>query len=274
MKSQTKLNFVFVEPLFYINTRTTEQHTKYFNMTLQLESPFTLIVSGPSSSGKTSWTCHFLNNLNDMVDKTVDQIIWCYAEENSTHSVKKCINEEQLSRIKFVPGIPNEIDNPDNQSILYVIDDLMMESYNKQVCALFTRGSHHLNLSIILITQNIFHSGKYCRDISLNAKYMCIFKSPRDGNQFRYLAKQIYPEASSSLYNVYKTITDDRAFSYLFIDLTQKTNHLLRFRTNIFNKNHTVIYCSPQLGHNVYNETFREEPVYVVCFENSKPTIT
>lgn len=241
-------------------------------MTLQLETPFTLIVSGPSSSGKTSWTCHLLNNLNYMVDKPIHKIVWCYAEENAVRSVQKCVDPRLP--LKFNKGIPDNFTNDENRSILYVIDDLMLESYTKQICSLFTRGSHHNNLSIILINQNVFHGSRYCRDISLNAKYMCIFHSPRDGNQFRYLAQQILPEAASSLYNVYKSITQEKPFSYLFIDLTQKAHHLLRFRTNIFDKNHSVVYCTPELSNTVLNETIKEEPAYVVCIEKCESKIT
>jgi len=40
-----------------------------------------------------------------------------------------------------------------------------------------TRGSQHRNISVILITQDLFHHGRYCRDISLNAKYMVVLKN-------------------------------------------------------------------------------------------------
>lgn len=241
-------------------------------MCLQLETSFTLILCGPSSSGKTSWTCQLLNNLDYMVDKPIDKIIWCYAEEGSLRAVSK--NLKQGLNIKYVKGIPDDFDNPDNKEILIVIDDLMMEGSSKQIAELFTKGSHHKNLNIILILQNMFFQSKYSRSISLNAKYMCIFKSPRDGSQFRYLANQIFPEASKSLYNVYKTITDEHPYAYLFIDLSQKIHNLLRFRTNIFNKDYSTVYCAPVIGGNVQHETYNEEQVYALCTEAGKPKIT
>lgn len=243
-------------------------------MTLPLETPFTLIVSGPSSSGKTCWVTHLLNNMDCMIEKPIHRIIWCYAEESSVRPIQNCLKEAQLKKIKFIQGIPENFDNPDDKATLIVIDDLMLDSFNKQICSLFIKGSHHLNMSIILITQNIFHGGKYCRDISLNAKYICIFKSPRDGSQFRYLAQQIFPEGASSLYNVYKKITEERAFSYLFIDLTQKAHHLLRFRTNIFDKDYSIVYCDPAVGQSVHHEEIKGEPSYAIHFQECSPTIT
>lgn len=241
-------------------------------MVLQLETSFTLILCGPSSCGKTSWTCHLLNNLDYMVDKPIDKIIWCYAEQGSIPSIKKNLKPDL--NVKYVQGIPDSFENPSNKEMLIVIDDLMMEGSSKQIAELFTKGSHHNNLNIILIMQNMFFQSKYSRSISLNTKYMCIFKSPRDGSQFRFLANQIFPEASKSLYNVYKTITDEHPYAYLFIDLSQKINNLLRFRTNIFNKNYSTVYCAPIVGGSVQNETFGEEQVYALCTETGQAKIT
>jgi hypothetical protein len=77
-----------------------------------------------------------------------------------------------------------------------VLDDLLNEAYSREVYDLFTKGSHHRHISVILITQNVFHQGRFSRDISLNAKYLVVLKNVRDKNQFAYLAKQVYPEDS------------------------------------------------------------------------------
>ena len=109
--------------------------------------------------------------------------------------------------------------------------------YSKQVCDLFTKGSHHRNISVILITQNLFHQGRYCRDISLNAKYLVPLKYVRDKNQFIHLARQVYPENSNSLYKSYLDATQ-RPHGYFILDLSQDTNDFLRFRNNIFPAEH------------------------------------
>jgi hypothetical protein len=64
---------------------------------------------------------------------------------------------------------------------------------DKRIADLFTEGSHHRNLSIIYIVQNIFHQGKEMRNISLNAHYIVLFKSPREKQQISILARQINP---------------------------------------------------------------------------------
>lgn len=143
----------------------------------------------------------------------------------------------------------------------------MTSAYTKSVCELFTKGSHHKNLSIILITQNVFHQGKYCRDISLNCKYLVIFKNPRDKSQIYPLARQIFPENPQSFIKVYKEATS-KPFGYLFLDLTQLTHDLLRFRTDIFNTHYTICYCPEYILNECQkNETIEGSQTYTICFK-------
>jgi len=101
------------------------------------------------------------------------------------------------------------------------------------VCYLFTKGSHHRNISVILITQNLFHQANYCRDILLNAKYLVLLKNVRDNQQFMCMARQVHPECPNQLYKAYLNATK-RPHSYLVLDLAQDTHDRLRFRTHIF----------------------------------------
>ena len=52
-----------------------------------------------------------------------------------------------------------------------ILDDLMDET-DQRVASLFTKKSHHRNISVMYIVQNLFHRGKHHRTISLNAHYM------------------------------------------------------------------------------------------------------
>jgi hypothetical protein len=84
------------------------------------------------------------------------------------------------------------------------LDDLLNQVYSEAVCDLFTKGSHNRNETVCLLTQNFFQQGKMCRDISLHAKYVVELKNVRDGNQFSFLARQVYPENSESLQNIFR----------------------------------------------------------------------
>ena len=84
---------------------------------------------------------------------------------------------------------------------------------------LFTKGSHHRNISLVLITQNLFHQGTSSIDIPLNSKYMVVFKNPRNKTQIVHLARQIYHENFSSFNKTYLEACKD-PHTYLFLDLT------------------------------------------------------
>jgi len=60
-----------------------------------------------------------------------------------------------------------------------------------------------------------------------------------------FLARQVYPENSISLYNAYLNATE-RPYGYIGLDLSQDTNDHLRLRTNIFpsDPNPPIIYCA------------------------------
>ena len=87
--------------------------------------------------------------------------------------------QEAIPNITFVEGVPNNLEVTLDPSVrnLIVLDDMMHQlSRNPRITDLFTKGSHHLNLSVNFIVQNIFYKGKELRDISLNCHYLVIFK--------------------------------------------------------------------------------------------------
>jgi len=139
---------------------------------------------------------------------------------------------------KFVP----DFENPENVPTLIVLDDLMDSAYSTKVCQLFTKGSHHRNISLVLITQNLFHQVPSSRDISLNSKYIVVFKNPRDKTQIVHLARQVYPENISSFQKTYLDVCKD-PHSYLFLDFTLSINSLLRFRTKIYPGENTEVFA-------------------------------
>ena len=74
-----------------------------------------------------------------------------------------------------------------------ILDDIMDEATrDKRMAKMFTRRCHN-NLSVIFLTQNLFHKNQ--SRISLNSGYMVIFKNPRDRTQFTHLAIQLLPSS-------------------------------------------------------------------------------
>lgn len=212
---------------------------------IKFKHPFTCIVSGPTGSGKSSFTLKFLQHLDSLCTEPEFRggIIWCYSE-------KAAVPERQLTSlpnkdvISYHEGVPQDFGNAHGKPCLIVLDDLLNEVYSKDVCDLFTKGSHHRNISVILITQNLFHQGRFCRDISLNAKYSVALKNVRDKSQFLYLARQVHPQDSEILYKCYLEATE-RPHGYLILDFAQDTDDRLRYRTNVFPDEYPPIIYMP-----------------------------
>jgi len=112
-----------------------------------------------------------------------------------------------------------------------------------KVSQLFTKGLHHLNISLVLSTQDLFHQGPSSRDISLNSKYIVVFKNTRYKTQIVHLVRHVYPENISSFHKTKVGHCKD-PHSYLFLDFTQSINGLLRFRTNIFPGQNTDVFAA------------------------------
>ena len=189
---------------------------------------------------KTTFVNKLLKYQHDVVDHPFDRVVWCYGEFQEGYMDMS----RNMPAVQLHEGIPSDLDTmfDRKQSNLIILDDLMTEaSKDKRITHLFTKGSHHRNLSVVLITQNIFFQGKESRTISLNANYMVVYKNPRDSSQIVHLGKQIYPHKVKFLQEAYHDATS-KPYGYLLIDLKPDTDESLRLRTEIF----------PGEGHYVY----------------------
>ena len=107
---------------------------------------------------------------------------------------------------------------------------------------LFTRDSHHKNISAFLITQNQFSKGKNARTISLKCNHLIIFRNPRDKSQIFVLARQMFPDKINFFMEAFSDATNNNNNSYLYIDLKQSTKDKNRIQTNIIPGELRIIY--------------------------------
>jgi GTPase SAR1 family protein len=199
---------------------------------LKFRHPFTCLVSGPTGSGKTILVRRILKNFKQTLNlNNVNKlkVIWCYGQFQELYKEKisdivevnyfdYLLNQEEISKLK-----------PD----IIVIDDLMTElGKSSELSNLFTRGSHHLNISIFFIVQNIFHQGKEMRNINLNSQYIILMKSFRNKSQIKYLEYQLFGEKTKLFEKIYADATK-QPFGYLVIDLKPDTPDEYRLRTRL-----------------------------------------
>ena len=182
----------------------TTQHPLYPEFAFQ--HPFSMLVVGPTQSGKTDFVEQMLENpiLHFPTDKDV-QVIWFYNQWQPRYEAMRDLG------VEFERGLPDWSEslhelNPEIHHIL-VFDDLMNQAVNSPILSrLFTQGRHR-NASVILLMQNMFPKGKYNTDISRNAQYLVLFRSPSDRKQINTIADRIFAENRFKFMQVYSKAT-------------------------------------------------------------------
>lgn len=164
-----------------------------------------------------------------MIDDHLHQIIYSIPQNQEINFPDDLKKDRNFTVFK---GLPNFEDFTDGKHRLIVIDD-QVEECTKEIVALFTRGSHHFNLSVVVLTQNIFVSTPGFRTMSLNSHYLILFKNPRGKDQTTALGRQISTDNVKFFQDAYNDATR-KPHSYLLLDMTQATDEQLRYRANIF----------------------------------------
>ena len=124
----------------------------------QFHTPSSLLIAGPSGCGKTVFTTKLLLENGDLFQQTPKSIHYCYGSwQDGFQKLKK-------GGVKFHEGIPESEQLPrwfPGGGVL-VLDDLMDEGDNdKRVLDLFTKHSHHRNITVLYLCQDLFPNGKF-----------------------------------------------------------------------------------------------------------------
>jgi hypothetical protein len=153
------------------------------------------------------------SNIKHVMTPKPDRILWCYGEYQTLYGTE--------GGIEFQQGLP-DLDNLDpREKHLIILDDLMDET-DQRVASLFPKKSHHKNISVMYIVQNLFHRGKDHRTISRNAHCMVLFKNLIDVWQIMALAHQMYPRRTQLYLEAFARPTA-RSHGYMVIDMKQNT---------------------------------------------------
>ena len=193
--------------------------------------PFTCLITGPSKSGKSTLLNEILQLNQRLIDKNIDQIIYCYTRFQDSY---KYALANVFPRVEFKQGLPDMEDFDSSKNNLLIVDDLMAEACNDHtIFDIFTIDSHHKNIRVFFLTQNIFPRDKNARSISLNTNYIIIMNNPRDKHQVSHLGRQMFPENSKYFLEAFKDAVENVHYGHLLVDLTQTTDNKHRLQSNI-----------------------------------------
>lgn len=210
--------------------------------------PSTILIAGPTGSGKTEFLVELLKRR--AIEPFPERIIWIFSEwQNAYDRIRVALNHgRRKGKIEFHKDYDDSLYESLDPKVrnLVVLDDQMENQDMRRhggsgLAKFFTQGSHHRNLTVIYIVQNLFHQAPAMRTVSLNSHYMVLFKNPRDKLQIQSLAKQMYPSRTSFLVSAYEDATG-APYGYLVIDLRPETSEQKRVYTDIFNPNSPFVY--------------------------------
>ena len=198
------------------------------------------MIVGASGSGKTYWVYKFLHHLPDMFqDPAPEKILYCYGIYQPLFDDMK----QNIPHLIFHQGLPDkeEMEQFAGHTLL-VLDDLMSDvSNSKPMQDLFCQYCHHMGISVMYLTQNLFHQGKCARTIALNTHVLVLMKSMRNASQVSCVARQLYPGQAGMLEEIYQDAMRE-PYGYLVIDMSPHAQDEYRLRSKIFPGEDPIIY--------------------------------
>ena len=152
-------------------------HSEWIPATSPLfKIPFSLCASGPSGCGKSFWVKNLLLHSHLYCEGSWNRIFYFSRfqlrslEKELRHLPIEFFEGETLPTLQELRGRSIA-----GEQVLVVVDDMMEQAAGSSfIRSLFTEG-RHIQHSIILTSQNLFHPGKYAVAMRQNTTYMLLF---------------------------------------------------------------------------------------------------
>ena len=204
---------------------------------LKFQVPGNMCCYGPTCSGKSTWICKLLSDLEEHFEtkngKPIKRIIYCY---NS--SFQNAFKTLQKKGVEFMEGMPADVESlfPEKmQPGILILDDLMSEM-NREENALHTVTvtSHHNNIFLILTQQCLHPRGKNAVQLRQNFHYKVIFPYPADKQTVkRFLSNNENGEQLKWLYEYYMFCCEEYNRYFIIAAHPEDENRLATYRTNV-----------------------------------------
>jgi hypothetical protein len=150
--------------------------------------------------------------------------------------VDELVEQGKLPKVEYLKNETNYAELVDNfdprENNLLVLDDQMSEAKGniEEFGTVFTKGSHHRNITVVFLTQNVFE--KSFRTSNVNTQYNVLFNNPRDQTQPAMIARQMFPGMKDFFREVFEDATQ-YPHSYLVLDAHNESPNELRLLANV-----------------------------------------
>lgn len=202
---------------------------------VRFRTPFTCIMAGATSSGKTYLLSQILKIKKEMFTKPPDRTILFYAVHQSIYDgllSSGAIDEmHEGTMSKEEIGILVSKYKKGNGSCI-IFDDAI-HNISDEIAQLFTTYSHHWKMSVFFLTQNIFVQNKSYRNMALNAHYYIIMANARGRGQLATLGRELFPYRSGYIMDAFNKAIENSEYGYILIDMAQRVPDIIRVRNNL-----------------------------------------
>lgn len=208
----------------------------FVDMTFSFEVPCQICVVGSTSSGKSTFVRHIIENRTKYFTEPIDTVFWFYGIEND--AIPK---GPGIFAYKGIPDMELIKAQKGKRAIL-VLDDLQSEmnssAANRKILNdLFCLYAHHLGLALITMFHNVFEVSRTAR---INCNYFVLLRTNSDKLQVKNLMIQLFGEKSKAAVEAY----DDAMktpYSHLVVNNHVNCDPKLRLISQITNV-HPIVY--------------------------------
>ena len=211
-----------------------------------------MTICGPTQCGKTHKIVEVIDNIDTLIHPTPDKLIYLYTVEQPSYDTikeivrrkadwsasKSCEFLECTNRIYTTPKL--------GKATLLILDDLMVLSMQSTENAdnlnnLASRDSHHLNISVMFVCQNLNYGNGKLRNARINSLYhIPIVNNHTDIRDMELIARN--RGIRLPILRMILADVGQKQHGYLLFDGCATTPANTRIRTGILPDDQTIIY--------------------------------
>ena len=207
------------------------------------EGARTMLV-GSSGSGKTKFISRLVQERNHFFEVPPPKVIFCShsgsREQHTSELQKELVSNDgrHSPLVEFINHVPDNSELFEPHTML-IFDDMLSDEDSaanlQRLLSFFRRRAHHERLYCFITAQSLFSKLRDFGDLSQNASYMLLFKSPRMMQQIRYFATQLTGvECARAICEAYKDIMKRFRFPHMYLSFHPLTNEKTFCLANLF----------------------------------------